>query len=1194
MRIPSFHQRALSYPLMEGRAAHAHRERFPAVLTSTLKREILKEPSMRLPSMFSSGKNHFGANHNARLSRCVDAIAQELESRVLLSTISLIADMSPNPPRSAQIANPANIGSELFFTAQQDSSGDELWKTDGTTAGTVLVKDINPGAASSNPTDLVNVGNVIFFAANDGTDGTELWKTDGTAAGTVMVKDIVPGSGSSNPTNLTNINGTLFFSATDASGNASLWKSDGTAAGTVELAAVGASDLTNVNGTLFFVGSDAAHGIELWKSDASAAGTVLVDDINPGAASSYPAYLTAVGSELFFSIDSGPDGLPGMWKTDGTAAGTVEFKKNIYAGGFYDFNGIAYFGGPDIAGGSQDDELWKTDGTPNGTVQITRAAVPGQDFIPAFFWNVGGTLVVGQYNNFQDASYLYSTDGTQVGTVPLNGTLGDGAQGYPPSAAVVNGILYYNGDGGGALYQSNGTAAGTGLVDPTANPQVTAIQVLGQAGNTLVFAGTTAPQNGTASGVGESLYGTPLSPAAPTGSATLARVDSTTEGSWRGVYGSQGYDLLGTSIASLPSYAQVSPANASQWTWQDPTSDGRALQDPSPSTSRTAATDYSGGSFSLDVNLTDGQTHQVALYLVDFDRLNRSETVAVSDTASGTVLNTQTIKNFQNGQWLVYDLFGNVTITLTNTGPQNAVASGLMFDPANVTSPAASASFVKLDTTTLGGWIGTYGSGGYSVVGGANNLPASAQLSVTGAQEYTWADPAADPRAPQIGPGELARTAATYYAAGSFTVDLNLTDGQTHQVALEVLDYDAFGRAETVQITNATTGKLLDSRTVSNFQGGQYLVYDLTGHLKITFINNGPANAVLSGIFVDPKPTTASYVRTDSTTEGQWTGVYGSQGYDVFGGSESLPSYANIMVNNAQYYEWAAVNSDATELQTSPGSTNRIAATDYSNAGGFSINLSLSDGQMHQVALYILDWDNQKRAENIDITNSVTGAFLAGDLASGFSHGQYIVFDVTGNVTISISNAGGLNEVVSGIFIDPVKSGTASFVKTDTTTEGSWSGVYGSTGAYVVDGQASGVPNSPYGLLPQNRDGSPTELGPMVYSSSTSDPRALQTASGSTTRVEATDYAPTSFMYTIDLTDGKTHQLAVYVADYDNQGRSETVQIADANTGVVLSSQFVSNFQNGKYLVWDISGNVNIIFTQVTGPNAVDSGLFLD
>ena len=106
------------------------------------------------------------------------------------------------------------------------------WKSDGTSAGTVLVKDIDAGADGSDPTYLTAATGALFFTADDGSNGKELWKSDGTSAGTVLVKDIDAGAGGSYPTYLTAATGAVFFSAgDDNSGRAVM--SDGTSAGTV-------------------------------------------------------------------------------------------------------------------------------------------------------------------------------------------------------------------------------------------------------------------------------------------------------------------------------------------------------------------------------------------------------------------------------------------------------------------------------------------------------------------------------------------------------------------------------------------------------------------------------------------------------------------------------------------------------------------------------------------------------------------------------------------------------------------------------------------------------------------------------------------------------------------------------------------------------------------------------------------------
>ena len=128
-----------------------------------------------------------------------------------------------------------DVSGTLFFTAHDGFHGRELWKSDGTTAGTVLVRDISLSPNFYGPTSLTDVGGTLFFSVDDGTHGEELWKSDGTKAGTVLVKNIRRGARGSNPYSLTDAGGTLFFTAEDGRHGRELWKSDGTRAGTIQL-----------------------------------------------------------------------------------------------------------------------------------------------------------------------------------------------------------------------------------------------------------------------------------------------------------------------------------------------------------------------------------------------------------------------------------------------------------------------------------------------------------------------------------------------------------------------------------------------------------------------------------------------------------------------------------------------------------------------------------------------------------------------------------------------------------------------------------------------------------------------------------------------------------------------------------------------------------------------------------------------
>jgi ELWxxDGT repeat protein len=242
------------------------------------------------------------------------------------------------------------VGGRLLFAADDGRSGRELWATDGTRAGTVLLRDINPGRSlevpepcdfgpfgpprhttglASGPRDFVLLGNVALFTADDGLHGRELWTTNGTFPGTRRVADLLQGSRGSEPHDLVRFQNRVYFFAADYNQGESLWRTDGTTSGTTRLRDLSLNgqpgwgrNLTVAAGRLFFVVYNETTGAELWSSTGDFNGTGLVTDLNPGPVSSSPQSLTAIGGALLFAADDGLTGLE-PWRTDGTVAGTI-------------------------------------------------------------------------------------------------------------------------------------------------------------------------------------------------------------------------------------------------------------------------------------------------------------------------------------------------------------------------------------------------------------------------------------------------------------------------------------------------------------------------------------------------------------------------------------------------------------------------------------------------------------------------------------------------------------------------------------------------------------------------------------------------------------------------------------------------------------------------------------------------------
>ncbi len=381
--------------------------------------------------------------------------------QIYTQTPFLVKDIQPGQAGSSP-GKLTNMNGTLFFSAISDgNSGRELWKSDGTVTGTVLVKDINPGGGSI-PQQLTDVNGTLFFGADDGATGRELWKSDGTTAGTVLVKDINPGAAGALPLlaiTITDVNGTAFFNADDGTIGLELWKSDGTTAGTVLVKDINAGpdsslplapSLTNVNGTLFFGADESTAGLELWKSDGTAGGTVLVKDINPGPSGSLPLAsptpeMTNINGTLFFRASDGVNGFE-LWKSDGTAAGTVLVKdinpgsRNSNPDYITELNGQVFFGANDGLTGL---ELWKSDGTAAGTV-LVKDIVPGPlGSAVRNLADVNGTLYFAAFN-VTNGYELWQSDGTTAGTVLVEDINPGPNSSIPGPLITVDSTLFFS------------------------------------------------------------------------------------------------------------------------------------------------------------------------------------------------------------------------------------------------------------------------------------------------------------------------------------------------------------------------------------------------------------------------------------------------------------------------------------------------------------------------------------------------------------------------------------------------------------------------------------------------------------------------------------------------------------------------------------------------------------------------------
>lgn len=384
---------------------------------------------------------------------------------------SLLVEIEPTVATAS--SNPSDLkvvsGSTLYFAADDGITGKEPYRWDPI-GGAVLLKDIFVDPTSYQPDSdpkgftqaWLGDHERVFFSAESDAEGREPWVTDGTPAGTHLLKNISFSTSPSNPEDFTPAFGKVFFSASD--GDREPWVSDGTLAGTFELADLAPGSFTSSNPTeftllgdqLLFSANDGTGDVELYVTDGTAAGTQLLKDIGVGY-SSNPRELTRVGDKIAFMI-SLPTGNSELWRTDGTAGGTepVSALSGLPGAGpsgeFVTMDGVLYFGGR-----GQLEGLWRSDLTTPGTVEVKDLGtyIPLTELTPAYgrlFFSSGGELFV--------------SDGTASGTMSVSTPPGGNGTSNPAYVTAARDGVFYApaftvAQEDRELYFSNGTPPGT-------------------------------------------------------------------------------------------------------------------------------------------------------------------------------------------------------------------------------------------------------------------------------------------------------------------------------------------------------------------------------------------------------------------------------------------------------------------------------------------------------------------------------------------------------------------------------------------------------------------------------------------------------------------------------------------------------------------------------------------------------------
>lgn len=500
--------------------------------------------------------------------------------------------------------------------------------------------------------------------------------------------------------------------------------------------------------------------------------------------------------------------------------------------------------------------------------------------------------------------------------------------------------------------------------------------------------------------------------------------DRAPSGNWVGTYGTHGYCLGGWDGAAEYSYFPRTVLNELAlergwgWSW-GPTTDERGLHRPDKADRRAAAF-ADDTQIVVRMHFADAYSGTLHLYVLDWDRRGRRQAVTVDD-GRGPLVERLTLP-FDEGMWLHFPIRveadGTVTITVDKLNGPHALLSGVFLGDSGV-PPLP-------DRAPQGDWVGAYGSGGFCLAGrdGVDHAYFPSAVVVACNLEIGWRwswGSSIDVRALQD-PYLQGGVAGTFADDSRVQVNMFFADDYSGTLHLYVLDWDRRGRRQIVAVEDEK-GRQVERLTLP-FDEGMWLHFPITvrgrGSVLLSAEKLHGPHALVSGVFLGdagPPPL------PDRAPQGDWVGVYGSDGFCLAGweGAGDSSSFPDGSLALEQGWRWSwGQTTDPRALESADERVRR--ATAFADDSQVVVHLRFGDAYSGILHLYMLDWDRRNRRQVVIVDDDATGNRQQQMVTLPFEEGVWLHFPVStpagGTITITVAKLNGPHALLSGIFLD--------------------------------------------------------------------------------------------------------------------------------------------------------------------------------